>query len=101
LDKKGGDILLLDIRDQALFTDYFLLANGESERQLRALADGVTEDAKKKAELLPWGTEGDPESGWLLVDFGDLIVHLFDPAKRAYYNLEELWQDARVLLRMH
>ena len=100
LDKKGGDILLLDIRDKAIFTDFFLLCNGESYRQLEALADGVAEDAKKKASLQPWGVEGEADSGWILLDYGDLIVHLFSPDKRAYYDLEGLWGDAHVVLRM-
>lgn len=100
LDKKGGDILLLDIRDRAIFTDYFLICNGESERQLQALAESIAEDGKKKASVIPWGTEGSAESGWVLVDYGDVVVHLFSPHQRAYYNLEELWRDARVILRM-
>jgi ribosome-associated protein len=100
LDKKGGDIVLLDIRDDALFTDFFLICNGESNRQLKALAEGIAEDAKKKAEKLAWGIEGEAESGWILIDYGDLIVHLFSPETRAYYNLEELWRGAHVVLRM-
>jgi ribosome-associated protein len=100
LDKKGESILLLDIRDQAIFTDFFLLANADSSRQLQAMADGLLETAKKKADTLPWGVEGEPESGWMLVDFGDVVVHLFDPEKREYYNLEDLWREARVVVRM-
>ncbi|MCI0580351.1 MAG: ribosome silencing factor [Chloroflexi bacterium] len=100
LDKKGGDIILLDIRDKALFTDFFLICTGESGRQLQALADGIAEDAKKKATTLPWGVEGDAEGGWILMDYGDVIVHLFSPDKRTFYNLEELWGDAHVVLRM-
>jgi ribosome-associated protein len=62
LDKKGGDIVLLDIRDDALFTDFFLICNGESNRQLKALAEGIAEDAKKKAEKLAWGIEGEAKA---------------------------------------
>jgi ribosome-associated protein len=100
LDKKGADIVLLDIRDEALFTDYFLICNGDNDRQLRALADSIAEDAKKKADLLAWGKEGEAESGWLLIDFGDVVVHLFSPEKREYYRLEELWNDAHVVFRL-
>lgn len=100
LDKKGADITLLDIREQSVFTDYFLICNGENERQLQALVDGIAETAKKKASILPYGTEGNPESGWLLVDFGDLIVHVFAPDKRHYYNLEELWSRAHTVLQL-
>jgi len=101
LDKKGGDIALLDIREQAIFANYFLLCNGENERQLKALAESIRQDAKEKADVLAGGVEGHPESGWVLVDFGDLIVHVFSPEKRSYYALEELWNEAHVVLRMH
>ena len=100
LDKKGSDILLLDLRDEAIFTDYFLICNGESRRQLKSLADGISEEAKEKADVKPWGQEGEPESGWVLIDYGDLVVHLFNPDTRHYYDLEDLWQNAHVVLRM-
>lgn len=91
---------MLDIRDQAVFTDFFLICNGESERQLQALADGIAETAKQKTDTQPWGIEGEAASGWLLVDFGDVVVHLFSDEKRRYYNLEDLWIDGHVVLRM-
>jgi ribosome-associated protein len=67
---------------------------------LKALADGIADDAKKIADISPWGTEGKPSSGWVLMDYGDLIVHLFSPEMRNYYDLEELWNDGHVVLRM-
>ena len=100
IDKKGNNILLLDIREQAVFSDYFILCNGENARQIKALIETVVESAKKKAGARPWGLEGDPDTGWVLVDFGGVIIHLFSPEKRDYYNLEELWSDAHVVLRM-
>lgn len=100
LDKKGSDITLLDIREQAVFADYFLICSGDSDRQLRALARSIAEDAKKEAGVPAMGIEGDPEHGWVLIDFGDLIVHLFSPEKRNYYDLEDLWGEAHVLLQM-
>lgn len=100
LEKKGADILLLDISERAIFTSYFLICNGENNRQLKALVDGISTDAKKKADILPWGTEGEPESGWVLLDYGDLIVHLFSPEMRDYYNLEEFWSSGHIVLRM-
>jgi len=100
IDKKGGDIILLDISEEAVFTDYFLICNGENDRQIQALVDSIADDAKKKANTLPWGKEGEPSSGWVLLDYGDLIVHLFNPDMRNYYNLEELWSDAHIVLRM-
>lgn len=100
LDKKGSDITLLDIRDQAVFADYFLICNGENERQLHTLADTVREKAKQEAEVIAYGVEGEPQSGWMLVDFGDLIVHIFSPSQRNYYDLEDLWREGHVVLRM-
>lgn len=100
LDKKGGDIVLLDISESAIFTDYFLICNGENDRQLQALLEGIAQDAKDKANTIPWGTEGEPSSGWVLLDYGDLIVHLFSPEMRKYYSLEELWSDSHIVLRM-
>lgn len=100
IDKKGNNILLLDIREQAVFSDYFILCNGENPRQIKALIDAVVENAKKKAGVRPSGVEGDPNTGWVLVDFGGVIIHLFSPEKRDYYNLEELWSNAHVVLRM-
>ena len=91
---------MLDISDQAVFADYFLICDGENERQLRALADALIDEAKQSARILSNGVEGEPSSGWMLVDFGDLIVHLFSPAKRNYYDLEDLWDDAHVILHM-
>lgn len=100
LDKKGSEILLLDIREQAIFTDYFLIGNAENERQLQAMAEGVAYDAKHKGGIPANSIEGDPQSGWILVDFGDLIVHLFGPTQRTYYNLEELWSKAHRVLQV-
>lgn len=92
--------MLLDLRESAVFTDYFLICNGESNRQLKALATGIADDAKEKAGSLPRGFEGESINGWVLIDYGSLIVHLFSPEMRSYYNLEELWQNAHVILRM-
>jgi ribosome-associated protein len=98
VDKKGSDILLLDIRDHAVFADYFLICNGDNERQIKALADSILQDAKEEGHVQRLGVEGEASSGWLLVDFGDLVVHLFSPAQRDYYRLEEIWDKARVVV---
>ena len=100
LDKKGEDILLLDIREEAQFTDFFLMCNGENDRQIQALADNIATDARKQANVLPWGTEGEASGGWVLLDYGDIVVHLFSPEMRNYYRLDELWSSAHVILRM-
>ncbi len=100
LDKKGIDILVLDIHTQAIFADYFVICSGDSEPQLRALSQAVLGEAKKQGGRRPKGVEGQPGDGWVLVDFGDVVVHLFSPGKRAYYDLESLWHQGRVVVRM-
>jgi ribosome-associated protein len=90
---------LLDLKDIASFTDYFVICNGTSDRMLDALAKTVVDDMraqhKKKGRL-----EGESHDGWLVVDYGDVVVHLFSPDQRDYYQLEELWSEGKVLLRV-
>ena len=90
---------MLDLKDIASFTDYFVLCNGTSDRMLDALAKTVVDDMrgqhKKKGRL-----EGESRDGWLVVDYGDVVVHLFSPDQRDYYQLEELWNEGKVLLRV-
>lgn len=100
LDKKGIDILVLDIHSQAVFADFFVICSGDSEPQLRALMQAAQFEAKSQAGRLPKGVEGAPADGWVLVDFGDVVVHLFATEKRAYYDLESLWHKGRVVVRM-
>ena len=97
--KKASNIVMLDMRDVTLLTDYFILCDGASTRQIGAIVDELL-DELKKAGSQPALVEGTPESGWMLVDFGSVIVHVFSPAQRAYYQLEELWQDAPIVVRM-
>jgi ribosome-associated protein len=99
-DKKAEDVLLLDVSRQSVFTDYFVLCSGTSERQLTAIADGVIEQARKQLKAKPRYVEGDSASGWVLLDFGDVVVHVFDPEKRRYYDLEGLWRDSKVVVRV-
>jgi ribosome-associated protein len=99
-EKLGEDILLLDIRDISPVTDFFVICNGNSERQLRALTEGVREMTKKELGITPHHVEGEPFSGWVLLDYVDVVVHVFSPELRAFYNLEGLWQYGKVLLRM-
>src|SRR5262245_7238387 len=92
-DKKGEDIVALDISAIASFTDYFVVATGRSTRQVQALADAVTE--RLKGEGLRAGhVEGYQAGEWILLDYVDFIVHLFVPAHRDFYGLERLWADA-------
>lgn len=98
-DRKAEDIVLLDLRPDTVIADFFVLATGTSDRQLRALADYVREDIKENLREIPFSMEGTPESGWILMDYGTVIVHLFAAEQREYYDIEGLWsQVANVLL---
>jgi ribosome-associated protein len=99
-DKKAEDIVLLDLRGHSIFTDFFVICTGTSERQLGALADAIHEVARKTHRLKAPRVEGHAASGWMLIDFGSVIVHAFSAAQRKRYKLEELWQDGKVLLRI-
>jgi len=99
-EKQGEDILLLDIRDVSILADYFVIASALSERQTKAILDDVKLDTKQTLDVQPLQVEGEPASGWVLMDYGDVVVHLFAPEVRAYYNLEELWEDGRIVVRM-
>jgi ribosome-associated protein len=92
-DLKAEDILILDLRTLTQITDYFVLATGASERQLKAIADKLQSDLKQQ-HVGKLGIEGDPVSGWVLLDYCDVVVHLFGPEARAFYELEMLWGDA-------
>jgi len=100
LEKKGADITLLDLREQSVFADYFLICSGDNDRQLKAIAQTIAYEAKYNGRVYPVTIEGEPETGWLLVDFGDVIVHVFMPEQREYYDLEGLWNKAHVVLQM-
>jgi ribosome-associated protein len=99
-DKKGEDILLLDLQEVSSFTDYFVMCSGPSERTLKALADEVQKKLKKENQIHAMSVEGEPEGGWILVDYGNVILHIFSPAVRLYYQLEELWRDGQILVRI-
>lgn len=98
-EKKGEDIVLLDIRGIAIFADYFVICTGSSDRMLNALAEAAVDKAREDHSVRG-RVEGDPRNGWLLADFGDIIVHLFSPDRRDYYQLEELWSQGKVLLHL-
>lgn len=98
-DQKGEDILLLDLKDLAPFGEYFVLASGNSARTLGALIDAVVKDARQQKVSKP-KLEGEARDGWLLADFGSVVVHVFSNAQREYYRLEDLWSDGKVLLHV-
>ncbi len=98
-DRQASDIVLMDLRAVSLLADYFVLASADSRRQMRALIDTTTETLQKQG-LRPLRVEGTPDSGWIILDYGSVVAHLFDPESRAFYKLEQLWKNAPVVLRM-
>jgi len=81
-----------------VIADFFVICTGTSDRMIRALADNVREVIKEKFGRLPFSTEGEHTSGWMLLDYGDVIVHIFGEAQREFYNLEGFWRQANVLV---
>jgi ribosome-associated protein len=96
-DRKGMRIMVLDLRGLNDATDFFVIASGTSDAHVRGLADGVIQ-AMTKAGNAAHHVEGLPAGRWVLLDFVDIVVHLFHPETRAFYRLERLWQDAPVLI---
>jgi len=93
VDKRALDPVLLDMREVTLITDYFLVCHGTSSVHIRALGDAVTE-ALKEAGVRPFGVEGQDDARWVLLDYGDVVVHIFAEEEREFYSLERLWSDA-------
>lgn len=89
-DLKAQDVQVLDVRGMTSITDVMIIASGTSDRHIKALADNVVEAAKKHG-VQPLGVEGETSREWVLVDLGDVIVHVMHPQTRAFYNLEKLW----------
>ena len=98
-DRQALDILMLDLRAVSLLADYFILASADNRRQMRALVDVLLEAAQRR-ELPKPRIEGTADSGWIVLDFGAIVVHLFDPDTRAFYKLEQLWKQAPAVLRI-
>jgi ribosome-associated protein len=98
-DKKAADIVLLDVTALTSMADYFVVCSGGSERQLGAIADGVSEKLRDEG-VRPIGREGGAGSHWTLLDFGSVIVHVFAPPERDYYQLERLWSKAKTIIRV-
>jgi ribosome-associated protein len=92
-------VLLLDIREVASFSDYFVIASGTTNRQIQAIVEAV-EEAAEEHGVRPMGREGEADSGWVLMDYGDVIVHIFAPEERQFYDLEGLWRTATPVVRI-
>jgi ribosome-associated protein len=97
-EKKGENIVLLDVTGIASFTDYFIICNGSSTRLLDALAETLDRAARTEFSLHS-RIEGKSDDGWMLLDMGDIVVHLFSPDQRKYYSLDELWNEAKVIVK--
>ena len=94
-EKKAFDMISLDLRNIASFTEFFIIASGSNQRQVQAIADGVSEKLKKERGQRPVRTEGYSAAEWVLLDYGDFIVHIFNKESRDFYDLARLWRDAR------
>lgn len=99
-DKQAQDLVILDLRPLTIMADFFVIGTAGSPRQLKALADAVEEQARVLGGRKPMSVDGALESGWVLVDFGDVVAHLMAADRRAYYRLEEVWKDAPLVARM-
>ncbi|MDO8847821.1 MAG: ribosome silencing factor [Coriobacteriia bacterium] len=93
-EKKAADIVVLDVAETLVITAFFVVATGSSDRQVKSIADEVEDQLREKAGVKPIGREGEREGKWVLLDFGDLVVHVFQPEERDFYRLEKLWSDA-------
>ena len=92
-DKKATDVMAFFVGETLVVTDYFLIATGANDRQVHAIADAV-EDSLREAGVKPIGREGERELKWVLLDYGDFVVHVFQAAEREFYRLEKLWGDS-------
>ncbi len=98
-DKKASDIVLLEIYGMTTLADYFVICSGSSERQLGAIADGIAEGLRDEG-MKPIGREGSSNAHWMLLDFGSVIVHIMAQPERDFYQLERLWADAPLIVRL-
>jgi ribosome-associated protein len=99
-ERFGSNIIMLDMQGVSLLADYFVLCDAESVPQFKAIVEEVEKQSKAVGGRC-LHVEGEPTSGWVLLDYGSVVVHVFDPELRAYYNLEELWKAARLVVRIH
>ena len=91
---------MLDLRDVSLVADYFVICSGTSERQIKSINDEIVETLGKEERLKPLQKEGHPDSGWVLLDYGSVVVHIFSPEARDFYRLEKIWSQAVPVLRI-
>jgi ribosome-associated protein len=94
-EKKAFDIITLDLREVASFTEFFIIASGANQRQVQAVSDEISEQLKKQLKTKAIRIEGYRSGEWILLDYGDFIVHIFEKNARDFYDLERLWRDAK------
>ena len=95
-EKKGNDIVRLDLRElNSSVSDYFIICNADSATQVKAIADSVEEEIYKKTQTNPWWNEGLEHADWIILDYFDVVVHIFKTEKREFYGIEDLWGDAQ------
>lgn len=94
-NKKGQDVIIMDLRGITTVTDYFILASGESESHIKAIAEHIERELRKD-KIKPWHKEGYQQLNWVLMDYIEFVVHIFKPEVRQYYSLEKLWADAEI-----
>ena len=99
LNRHASDIVLLDIREDCSFTDYFVICTGESDRQLKAICNEIDETISGENKS-PRRLQGNANSGWIILDLGDIVVHIFAPEQREFYNLEEMWENATTVVKI-
>lgn len=96
-DKKGFNTLIIDVRNISSMTDYFIIAEGTVDRHVKALSQTICDELSKKAKLNPLHVEGEREGDWVVIDYGEFVIHLFIPDLRQKYALEELWKKGRIV----
>jgi ribosome-associated protein len=99
-ERQAADIVMLDLRAITPMADYFIVCTAESDRQARTLQEILAEQLKKEYAVRPLSTEGEPASGWVLLDYNAVVVHIFSREGRTFYRLEELWKAAPVVLKI-
>ena len=101
-DKGAADILLMDIRKLSIIADCFIICSGDNERQIRAINQGIRDGVEERWGLAPLHrvSPEQEQAGWVLLDYGSVVVHIFSPQMREFYRLERLWSEAATLLRM-
>ena len=99
-DRQDSDILLLDLRAISPIADYFVICSGNSERQIEAIEREIVDQLRNVERVRPRQREGNAASGWVLLDYGDIVVHIFSVAEREFYHLEDLWSAAPTVVRV-